>query len=601
MSPKFRAAAALLPLLLALAAAGCGETNAASIHPSIRVETNAGNVLDGLSFGEVPIGGFADETFVIRSAEQVPLDVRAIDFEAEDGSSAAAFSLQSPIPLVVGPLQSTQVRVRFAPDEVRRYQATAVVRSNDPDRPAVRIPLVGDGVAGRLEVIACLPNTPENQRRCADTKVSPPDVLDLGEVTAGDHAAALVTLQNGGGDALQVHKVAFVDPAGAAAAGFSLPANAEAGMTIPALTAGDFRVEFNPPAGTEGPAGAVVRIESDSITSPVVDVEITATVVPNTAPVACVYVREIRRIDGTNELFAPGDVLPVVEPSDVVVFDARAGDGCSGDAEDGENVTVEWTLTSPTSASRLGTVSGEPLVRTLEADATGDYRVDVLVRDSLGLEATTDAAGRPATVTIHVAPRRDIAVEIAWNAQTVDVDLHFVRGTADAIWSDDNDLYWDNLDPDWGVVGDPFDDPLLLIDDLGYGPLVETAVLNRPEAGQSYWVYARLHKDERQRSAAPNCSEARDCAAGLVCSGATEARPGKCMAPVDVGLKVFLRSSEFDLSVLPGFDNPARLASPCDTWLAGRVIWPADGSGTPTFEMIDQVFADGTPNGGLCE
>ena len=602
MSPKFRAAAALLPLLLALTATACGETKSTSLAATIRVETDAGNALTGLDFGSAPTGGHADRSFTIRSIEQVALEIHSITFEAADGTSAEAFSAVTKLPITIGPLLSQKVSLRFAPAEVRRYEATAVIHSNDPDQPEVRVPLKGEGVAGRLEVIACLPNTDENQRRCADTQVRPPEALDLGEVTAGAHAAALVTLNNGGGDVLQVHKVSFVDAAAAAEAGFSLPANAEAGMTIPSLTAGDFRVEFNPPAGTEGPAAAVVRVESDSTTDPVVDLEIRATVVPNTAPVACVFVREIRRIDGTNEHFEPGDDLPVVEPSDVVIFDALAGDGCSGDAEDGDAVTVEWTLVSPTAALRLDTVSGEPLARSLEADATGDYRVDVLVRDSLGLEATADAAGRPASVTITVAPRRDVAVEISWGgSQTVDIDLHFVRGRSDALWSDVNDTYWDNPNPDWGVAGDRFDDPQLLFDDQGYGPLVETAVLNRPEAGQSYWVYARFNKDDRQRTAAASCSEDRDCTTGLVCSGATASGPGKCMEPVDVTLKVFLQSSEFDLSVLPGFDNPARLASPCDTWLAGRVSWPADGSGSPTFEMADSVFPDGTPRGGVCD
>jgi hypothetical protein len=465
----------------------------------------------------------------------------------------------------------------------------------------VQVALVGDGVAGRLEVLACLPNTPEAQSRCADTLVSPPEALSLGDVTAGAHGAALVTLRNGGGEDLAVSSVAFADPAGAAAAGFTLPEDAAGGMNIPSLEAGSFTVDFNPPAGTEGPASATIVIESDSITDPHVELEITANVVPNAAPEACLYVREIRHADGTVEMLAPGDAVPLVEPTDVVIFDAAARPGCTGDPEDGEDVLLDFTLDAPRATSQLRNVDGEPMARSLEAEATGVYQVELTVTDKLGRTADADAAGTPAAVAIEVVPRRDVAVEIAWPEDPlVDVDLHLVRAATGNLWNDTHDAYWDNPSPDWGVAGDLFDDPTLILDDLGTGALVETVILNRPEAGQSYWVFARLNRDDRGRSTAPICTVDGDCAGGLVCSmgSATE---GRCMAPVEVGLKVFLRSAEFDLSTLPGFGNPRALKSPCDTWLAGRVLWPT-GAGAPIFDTAgaDILYPDGTPQGNVC-
>jgi hypothetical protein len=79
------------------------------------------------------------------------------------------------------------------------------------------------------------------------------------------------------------------------------------------------------------------------------------------------------------------------------------------------------------------------------------------------------------------------------------------------------------------------------------------------------------------------------------------ATSGVCLSPVDLTLKVFLRSVEFDVAGLPGFEAPAQLKSLCDAWLAGRVIWPASKNGTPTFEPAN-LFPppEGVPQGAVC-
>ncbi|WP_373049330.1 choice-of-anchor D domain-containing protein [Vulgatibacter sp.] len=589
-------AAALLGISLVLTAA-CGEEKAATLRPSIALYTDGGAPLSELSFGDVPIASTGEQTFVIRSEELVPLRVTALEFASDDAATKAAFSATPAAPFDVASLEEAQVTIRFRPTEARRYLATAVVRSNDPDRAEVRVALVGDGVAGRLEVLACLPSTTEAPSRCADTVVSPPEALALGDVTSGDHAAALVTLRNGGGDTLQVTSVAFADPDAAAAAGFSIPEEAGAGTTIPSLAADDFTVNFDPPAGGAlGATSAVVVIESDSDTDPRLEIELQANVVPNSEPEACLYVRSVQHADGSVDDYEPGDPVPQVEPTDVVTFDAVARPGCSGDPEDGEAVTVEFALTAPNAAARLKDVAGEPFQRTLEAEATGTYRVEVAVTDSLGLTTSEDAAGVPAAVEIQVVPRRDIAVEIGWTGDPlVDIDLHFVRGSKDKLWSDVDDAYWDNPAPNWGDIGDLFDDPNLLFDDQGFGALIETATLNRPEAGQSYWVFARFNKDDRSRSEAADCTTDASCGAGLVCGG------GKCMEPVEVTLKLFLESAEYDLALVPGFNNPRELKGPCDTWIAGRIIWPATTGGAPVFQAEDVVFnPDEAPTGNVC-
>ena len=58
---------------------------------------------------------------------------------------------------------------------------------------------------------------------------------------------------------------------------------------------------------------------------------------------------------------------------------------------------------------------------------------------------------------------------LEWNTNFHDVDLHLVRGGGTPFSNDD--CYYANLSPDWGVPGDTSDNPFLDVDDLdGYGP-----------------------------------------------------------------------------------------------------------------------------------
>lgn len=562
-------------VLLCFGFLACGESTSRTVEPRIRLTTPAGNALPAtLAFDPAPVGGHSDRTIRIHADTAAALEIRDIAFEAEDGASAEVFAaLDVDLPLHVPALQHRDVTLRFSPALVATYEATLVVRSSDPARGAVRVPVAGEGIAGRLEVSAC--RREAEAARCAGEAVRPPDPLDLGRITEGAHAAALVILQNGGADDLDVHAVDFVEPAEAAAAGFSFRENPGSGMRIRAFEAGTFTVDFSPPAGTVGTAAATIRIESSSITDPVVEVDLVAEVAPNEAPLACVYVREVHHVDGTVDRYEPGDEVGIVRPADQVILDARAEDGCSGDPEDGAAIEVDWTAETPTNRGRLDAVGGQPMQRRLEIDATGTYRVAVEVRDSLGRTSTTDAAGNPAEVELVAVPQEDVAVEISWaGSPDVDLDLHFVRAQGLGGMGTDDDCHWDNPSPNWGGP-DRFDDPRYLVDSSGADDgLVETTVLNGPEAGFNYWIYAHYARDRRlERNQAASCSATSECADGLVCSA------GRCMAPVEVRLRVFFDGAEFDLTGMP---DTAILEGPCDTWLAGRVFVPA-GGGAPSF------------------
>jgi uncharacterized protein YfaP (DUF2135 family) len=79
----------------------------------------------------------------------------------------------------------------------------------------------------------------------------------------------------------------------------------------------------------------------------------------------------------------------------------------------------------------------------------------------------------------------DLQVSLAWDALGLDWELHLIRqggrindntGKTDCTWTTCISSH-----PDWGVQGDPYDDPSKDVDDTStYGP--ENIFLNRPEA-----------------------------------------------------------------------------------------------------------------------
>lgn len=566
--------------LLASIGTACGEDSANTISAAIAVEATTGGRLDSLDFGSVPIGASEDRTFLVRAAQAVSLRVQSIEIEAEDGAVASAWEVVGDRSFTVPALEALPVTLRFRPQQEGNYAAVAVIRSNDPERPAVRLPLTGVGIVGRLEISACLPSTQEEPSRCAETRVSPPDALWLGEVLAGGRAEARVILFNGGGDAVQVERVELAEGSAAEAAGFVLPETASRGMTVGSREEVPFTVRFEPPADASGPASATVRVVTPDEN---LEIVLQAEVAANRPPLACLHVRAIRSVDGITTEFEPGDPALeelVVEPTEQVILDAAVREGCTGDPEDGDDVTLHWTITGPRQTVRLQSVPGEPMQRRLEAEFTGEHVIELSVADRMGLVGNADERGNPARIRLTVAPRRDIGVELGWGDDPdVDLDLHFVRG-AGTLGSAD-DAHHANPSPDWGNPGID-DDPHFFFDDQGGMRQAETVALNHPES-TDYWIYVRFHEDRRPgRNAAPVCTVDSDCSGGLACAG------GRCMETVEARLKIFLEGQEVDLSAFPGFVHPQSLRGPCDTWLAGKVVWPGGGA-TPEFVPVGHL------------
>jgi len=577
--------------------AACGTEKVRTVNPAISVKLPEG--AESLSFGKVPLGQRAKLEVEIRSVRPVTLTVSGIAMTAKDGVSNAAFSTDPAGPFTVGAGSSTVVEVWFAPSEVRNYVAEMVVSSDDPEHPEERVSLLGEGIEAAIRVVGCLVDA-KNPARCSETLVEAPAALEVGTVVAGQAQPIQVTIQNLGVDVLDVQSVGFVDETAASAAGFSIDDKYRRAVAIARLSNQTLQVLLAPPLGMTGEVEARVAIASSDKRTPRIELPLRATVVPNQAPRACLVVREIVSPSGQVREPAPGPV--VVEPTETVILDADVRPGCTADPEDGADLALAFALDGPDAYGKLDTVPGKPMRRAFRAEVIGSYTVTMEATDSLGAKGNADENGVPARAVFDVKPRQDIAVELRWaGSDGADLDLHFVRDAFDGIgkmWSDVDDCAIlaacskQRPPPSWGAEP-PVTSPKLAIDDQGGASLVETILLNGPEAGMSYWVFAHFYEDRRPgRSSAPACATT-----GPACTGGKVCSAGKCMPPVQASVRIFTKGDEVEDD---GLATDVPLETPCDTWLVARVMWP-DGDGPIVVQPFGaDVFAPDGASGSVC-
>jgi hypothetical protein len=195
-----------------------------------------------------------------------------------------------------------------------------------------------------------------------------------------------------------------------------------------------------------------------------------------------------------------GQALPGVEVCN------RADDDCDGMADEGLSCsgptvmcpppqtapagsTVTLTATSSTPAAYLWEVVSPPgALYTLGGAAALSTTFTSVIVGTYTLRFTaTDAMGRAASCMTSVTMQgHGLRVEMTWDTDGNDVDLH-VHNSAATMWFDAvNDCYFRNRRPEWDAVG-PVDNPALDTDDTnGRGP--ENIRVDEPPTTQTYSV-----------------------------------------------------------------------------------------------------------------
>ena len=179
--------------------------------------------------------------------------------------------------------------------------------------------------------------------------------------------------------------------------------------------------------------------------------------------------------------------------SSYATLDTALFDGTSSYDPDnsGPNAIAEyrWSMRtvppgSSTTAQNAGVGQGQVFV-----DVAGTYEVQLVVVDQDGLES------QPATYQFEGIPFEDIHVELAWDIDISDVDVHLINESQNGqFFQAPFDCYYANMSPDWGPAGS-YGNPTLDLDDVnGYGP--ENINIVSPEDGVNYMVVIHYYSDD---------------------------------------------------------------------------------------------------------
>lgn len=397
----------------------------------------------------------------------------------------------------LSPGKSFEIGVQFK--NIIDGPATGVlsIASNDPRTSRVDVDLKANGAS------PCIRVTPAGE-----------DGLMFGAVPINGNLKKPFTIESCGGQPLRLDSIAMTADSDSA---ITLDESTVPGLPalMPAMVVGEalpnrnIRLQCSP---TEARAyGGWVEIKSNDELNPVVKVRVTCSGILNSCPRPAVVQ------DSFN-----------VAPLDSVVLDATPSTDEDGPA--GQPVEYSWEVVEQPDGANSRAVerlSGDPqapLVGALEDDKTtpravffvpvvGTYTLKLHVKDNLGQDAPSELCSEPvAIVTITAESNEDIHVEMSWDTPSdrnqddlngSDVDLHMLHPRGNDWGQSPYDCYYANPTPDWGVRGNPADDPTLDLDDVdGHGP--ENITLDDPEdtsaLGQPYRVGVDYYRAEHQDS-----------------------------------------------------------------------------------------------------
>lgn len=558
----------LLALLL-LSSCQCGP-QVSKVNPSLGVSPA------GLDFGQVKVGEAKQLTVRLEARTRTAVTISSVSLE---GSGAGAYRLGS-TPSQLEPMGAQTVALTFTPPAVAAFTATLVINSDDPDRPATRIALAGEGALPQLKLTL---DCQLQARGCTSTVVQDPASIAFGAeplvrvVPIDPTRLPTVVVVNEGAVPLVVSSATF---RGADAAAFSVAGNTgfpAAGVTLDAAAGFNLPIRFVPTSEQQPSYSAELVLTSDDPDLPTVTVQLRGTLKPNLAPVVCANLTRVTpqtigdapRDYASASQWSPLLVPPAggydftgtrdVRPTDDVTLSALSDSTdptkCTSDPEDARlGLTYQWRLTAaPAGAQGLGlSGSATPQVQ-LRPVATGLYTLELTV---------TDARQSSTTISLRfaVALKQDLVAQLQWTGfPGVDLDLHLVRpsavdggdpftgafsffnaGTAGLTSGDLNGysslVRQSNLaqgfDFDWGLPG-ASDDPTLNLDEKGSGPLFESISLNFPEhdarcatTSCTYPVLVHYFEDNRVHTGAPACvvDGGVGCIDGEACSCAAASR-----------------------------------------------------------------------------
>lgn len=417
-----------IPLLVLVAGCAGPETTVNKLYPDIAVAPLA------VDFGEIEVSDSGTQLVQVINAGRVDLQITDVTVKNNDDDETPIFSA-TPSTATVPEEESMGIQITFAPLAYETYAHTLVIHSDDPDSPEFEVALSGIGTDGPIPDIAL---------DC--------DTLDFGDVAPSDTATGYCTINNEGDGPLNI------------ASSLQTGSGAFQLATYPdgqRLAEGDyFLVVIDyAPVHDLGDRG-VITIASDDPDEGEVDIEL----IGNGGGKGVYPIAEI-------------DCPSAVEPPSSITLDG------SGSYDPGglEPLTWSWSIVG----APVGNVSAidDPAAEstTLDVNLAGSWDIALVVTNTAGVPSA------PARCTFNAVPIADVVVEVVWDTDDSDLDLHLVQ-EGSALFETPGDCCWCNENPAWGTSSTDDDPALVLDEESGYGP--ELVRVLSP-ADDDY--YARVH------------------------------------------------------------------------------------------------------------
>lgn len=172
-----------LSLPLTFLVLGCGDTTVLQrVRARIEVTPNP------IRLPAIAVGTSTRAAFTVRNLGNDPLTVSAITIEGAPELTLSKTALSVPTN------GAETAEIGFAPLDLRVVQGTLVLRSNDPDLPEARIPIIAAPKTGSVLLICVASGDVPIAERCSDRDLS----VDLLATPAGGSKTATITLRNVG-------------------------------------------------------------------------------------------------------------------------------------------------------------------------------------------------------------------------------------------------------------------------------------------------------------------------------------------------------------------------------------------------------------------
>jgi hypothetical protein len=413
----------LLALLCACSDYGINELPPGDDYfPVIEVEPQL------ISFGNIPVGQTISEVFTVSNAGDARLEIDSMTL-----TGSGTFSLtQVDFSDGIAPDETFDVVVSFTPTLADAVEEGAVeILSTDPATPRVTVELLGGLDVPALSIT--------------------PNPLDFGYVYIGSPQTLPLTLTSVGQAPITLQSFSITGSAFTAVEGGAWPLTLDPGDET------TMEVTFDPQVSGHSFA-ETITVVSDTPAEPA-----------------------SAQLLGTTEASGPVAVCEV-DPTEVQPNQDSATwyGNESYDAAGYEIVDYDWTLYSQPGGSTATMPVGGADRRNFRPDLAGEYVGQLIVTNELG------EVSEPCYATLTATPVEDLWIQMYWAHNQDDMDLHLLR--PGGVLRTDGDCYYANCvggsfwSLDWGVAGDPSDDPSLDLDDIpGTGP--ENINIESPESG----------------------------------------------------------------------------------------------------------------------